>query len=284
MFSETIFLSLCTMLPSLYILSDCYYLLVVFLVVLSVILGILVSKIKIEIKLILLIIILSIYQKNLTIFGTLFVKIYNIIYINTIEKRKDNTELVEIVKQIYIPNFNLITDFSKLPDTPSIIVCNYCHDRIENLACILIPRHIVIMMRDQVRNTTKLDKIVKWRIETKDKDSYEDTKKQILEHTRQGRSIFTYITKHPKHKINYISKIRTGVFHIAKELDIPITPIVIDFIDTKFGSIPYQNFRIITGETFKVTNVKKQVYVTKVFFRNTLSFCIKNKKNYNING
>ena len=66
----------------------------------------------------------------------------------------------------------------------------------------------------------KFDKIVKWRIETKANGSFEDTKNQIQNHINNGRYIFTYVTKHPKYKFNYISKVRSGVFYIAKELNI----------------------------------------------------------------
>ena len=270
------------LLPSLKIIGDCYYLFIVFILLLLFTLSILLLKIEPKYKVIILLTLFLVYKNTFAIVGNIFCNLFNLIYIDSVYNRKNNNHLVKVVKPIYIKYFNFVTNFEKLPSKPSIIVCNYCNDRVENLTCILLPKDLAIMMRDQVRNTMKFDKILKWRIETKENGSFENTKKQIQKHVSKGRYIFTYVTKHPKYMFNYISKVRSGVFYIAKELNIPITLLAIDYIDTKFGTIPYQNFRIHVGDTFYIQEPKESIYKCKKFFKNTLTEFINTKYKYKV--
>ena len=265
------------LIPSLKIIGDCYYLFIIFILLLLFIFAILLLKIQMKYKVIIILILYLIYKNTFIVVGKIFYSLIKLIYIDSVDNRKNNKTLIKLVKPVYTKYFNFSTNFENLPSKPSIIVCNYCNDRIENLCCILLPIDLTIMMRDQVRNTMKFDKIVKWRIETKANGSFEDTKNQIQNHINNGRYIFTYVTKHPKYKFNYISKVRSGVFYIAKELNIPITLLAIDFIDTKFGTIPYQNFRIHVGDTFYVQDPKKSVHKCKKFFKNTLTEFVNTK-------
>jgi len=275
--SNLILILILVIIPSLKNMGDCYYLFAVFTFLLLFISTILLSNLKIEIKVTIILILFLLYKNTFIVVGSFVFILLKLIYIDSIEDRKNNKSLVKLVKPIYTTYFNLITNFENLPSIPSIIVCNYCNDRVENLCCILLPVDLAIMMRDQVRNTMRFDKIVKWRIETKKNGSFEETKTQIQNHIKDGRYIFTYVTKHPKYKFNYISKVRSGVFYIAKELNIPITLLAIDYIDTSFGMIPYQNFRIHVGDTFYVEDPKKTVFKCKKFFKNTLTGFINTK-------
>jgi hypothetical protein len=221
-------------------------------------------------------IILFFKESCLTI-GKTFLEVYKLAYIDSVENRKDDTLLKDVVKKIYNPTLNLKTNFKKIPDIPTIFVSNYCNDRLENLSCILIPKNIAILMRDGLKKTTKLHKLVKWPIFTKENKNYEHTKNEIITHVNQGRSIFAYITKYPSDKPNVIHTVRSGLFSIAKELNIPITLVAIDFIDTKFNNIQKQNFHIEIGETFKVDNIREAIYKSRKYFQKTLTKFIKQK-------
>lgn len=268
-------------LPCLKIIGYYYYLSIVFILLLLFILSILLLKIEIKYKVIILLTLFLVYKNTFAIVGNVFYSLFTLVYIDSVDDRKNNKHLISIVKPIYMKYFNFVTNFEKLPDKPSIIVCNYCDDRVENLCCILLPKDLAIMMRDELKNIMKFGKILKWTIETKETGSFENTKKQIKEHINKNRYIFTYVTNNKKYKFNYISKIRSGVFHIAKELNIPITLLAIDYIDTKFGTIPYQNFRIHVGDTFYVEEPKNSIYKCKKFFKNTLTEFMNTKYNFN---
>lgn len=265
------------LIPSLQLLSDFYYSFTIFVVLLILLITISLLKINSKIKICILIMILIVFKNNFLIIAKTFVNIYKAAYVNTLSNRKDDSELRDIVKKIYLPHLKIKTNFNKLPNKPTIMICNYCNDRLENLACILIPKDMAIMMRDGLKKTTKLHKLVKWPIFTGEKNNYENTKKEMIEHINSGRSIFTYVTKYPRDIPNFITKIRTGVFSIAKELDIPITLVAIDYIDIKYNIIPDQNFQIEIGDTFKVDNIQLSIHKARKFFRNTMTKFINQK-------
>lgn len=280
MLNEILIIILCLIViitPSLQLITDFYYSFCTFIVLIFTVLSILFLKINIKIKFIQIFIILFIFKNNLLIIGKTLMKVFDAAYINTLSTRTDDSKLRDIVNSIYSPTLKIKTNFKKLPSYPSIIVCNYCNDRLENLSCILIPKNMAIMMRDGLKKTTKLHKLVKWPIFTQEKNSYDNSKKEIVEHIKEGRSIFTYITKYPRNIPNYIPKIRSGMFSIAKELDLPITLVAIDYIDIKFNIIQDQNFYIEIGDTFKVDNVQDSMYKARKFYTEKMNKFIKQK-------
>ena len=70
------------------------------------------------------------------------------------------------------------------------------------------------------------------------KDSnYDDIKEQIREHIKT-KSIFVYPEMVKKRTDIYeLCEFRTGIFNIAKELNIPVVPVVIDHIKYGIGGI-----------------------------------------------
>ena len=87
---------------------------------------------------------------------------------------------------------------------------------------------------------------------------------------KEGRSVFSYVTKTPRLGPTYIQNIRTGMFKLAKELNVPVTLIAIDYIDSTFGMIHSQNFNIEIGDTFMVDDVNESVYIAKKFFKDKM--------------
>lgn len=189
------------------------------------------------------------------------------VYRESPKKRLNDEKLRKIVREVYSPVLNLKTNFERLPVQPSILVCNYCNDRLENLACILIPKDIAIMMKSSVR---KLDRLIKWPILIGEKDAYEYSKKEIRRHVDEKRSVFSYVTSYPKDEPTLIRKVRSGMFSIAKELNIPITMVAIDYIDIRCNRINRQNFQIEIGETFFVDDVDLGVRKSKRFFKDCM--------------
>ena len=125
-------------------------------------------------------------------------------------------------------------------------------------------------MRDTLKNISKLHKLIKWPIYTKAKNSYENTKNEVCNNIKEGRSVFSYVTKTPRLGPTYIQNIRTGMFKLAKELNVPVTLITIDYIDSTFGMIHSQNFNIEIGDTFMVDDVNESVYIAKKFFKDKM--------------
>ncbi len=226
-------------------------------------------------KIVLIILIIVVFRINLCIYWYLInvsFKVSNNMYIGTNERlRKDITELFK-------DKFNFIHNFEKLPTYPTMIVSNYIYDRLEHIACIVIPREIAIVMGKAMIDLAKLDKVVNNLIlRPTEGGSFEKVKVQVKEKYKKGLSIFTYVTK-ISHSNKYINRVRCGMFTIAKDLGIPVTPVAIDYINfNTFGVIVPQNFRISVGETFIVNNVNNARYQTRIFLREQHKLFIKNK-------
>ena len=269
-------LSLLTLIPSVKNITYTNYMFALTFMIILIILIIFVTNINVKIKILTISILLFTYRNNLLLFNFYFDLLFVNGYINTTNDRIDNKILTKKCHNIFNQIFNLKLNFSKLTDKPSLIVCNYCTDRFENPAIILIPKNIVVLARDIVLKYSKLNKLLKWVIVIKKENSYENTKKEIMKHVNEGRSVVSYITKDPYLGPLDIRGIRSGIFKIAKELDIPVTPIAIDYIDNTYGSIKYQNFHIEAASSFKVDNIKDSMYETKKFYKESM---IKFKKN-----
>jgi hypothetical protein len=268
---------LIVLIPSLKYIFSFYYTFGLFAISLLLFLLFIILKIKLELKLIILTFLFIIFQNTYRTVGKMLFEMYKLIHLNIVDKRKDDSTLRDIVKNIYSPILVLKTNFKKLPNKPTIFVSNYCNDIFENLSCILIPKDIAILMRDGLKKTTKLHKLVKWPIFTSEKNNYENIKNEILNHIKEGRSIFAYITKYPHDIPNMIHNVRSGMFSLAKELNIPINLVAIDYIDREFYNIQKQNFHIEIGETFNVDNVQDAIYKTRKYYRKTLTKFIKKK-------
>ena len=273
MFNILIIFLLCTVLLLQNILkyiADVYYSFVVSTIVISIITCLLVTKLPIETKIGVISAFIYLYKSNISLTSSTILTIYKEGYINKLTDRKDDEKLRAIVQHMFSRYFNLKVDITRLPDIPTIIVCNYCTDRLENLSCILIPKNMAIVMRNTLTKVSKLDKLIQWPLYTKSKNSYNNTMNEVNKHIKEGRSVFSYVTTTPKLGVEYIKKVRSGMFKIAKELNVPITLVAIDYIESVFGMIPRQNFSLLVGETFMVSDIQHAIYKTQRFFRHSM--------------
>ena len=206
--------------------------------------------------------ILLLYNKNLSI----IMDLVNIM--RTYRLAPDNKYIRENVTTVLKKHFIFSHNFWKLPEYPTIIVSNYIYDRAENITCITIPKSLAIIIADNFAALTHVDSVINNCIIKKKSNDYNNIKKNIAKAITDGHSVFAYITK-PSHNRN-IGKIRSGMFSIAKELGIPITPIVFDYIYSIYGYIPSQKYRIRVGDTFLVNNIEKDMEKVGNFFSETI--------------
>ena len=78
-----------------------------------------------------------------------------------------------------------------------------------------------------------------------------------------------------------VGKERTGIFHICKELQIPIVPVVIDRIITYNGFIIKQNFRIKVGYAHIINDIKKFTNNLNKYYLKCFKIFATNKYPYN---
>lgn len=231
--------------------------------------------VKFNIRIGLLILIIAVFRINISVYFFFVGITRNVLvnkYIGTDEKlRKD-------VRELFDTQFNFIHNFEDLPTYPTMLVTNYVYDRLEHIACIVIPHEIAIVMGKAMIDLANLDKVVNHLVlRPVEGGSFKKVKQQVGQMYKQGLSIFTYVTKISP-KVGYISRIRSGMFTIAKDLGIPVTPIAIDYIHTNsVGAIVPQNFRIIVGKTFMVNSVSESRHRARMFLMEQHKYFIKNK-------
>ena len=84
------------LIPSLKIIGDCYYLFIVFILLLLFILAILLLKIQIKYKVIIILILYLIYKNTFIVVGKIFYSLIKLIYIDSVDNRKNNKPLILI--------------------------------------------------------------------------------------------------------------------------------------------------------------------------------------------
>ena len=180
-------------LPSLRMVTHIYYIFSSFLTVLVFCVCVLFMPIPITVRATIVLVILAVFRYNITISGSLVNSIVKFAFVKPLSTRIDDSVLRESVLKIFTKHFMLKTNFAQFPEQPSIIVANYCKDRMENMACVLLPGKIAIMMRRGL-TILGLHKVVKWPLFTEESGNYEKTKKLVTGHILQGHHIFGYIT------------------------------------------------------------------------------------------
>jgi len=181
-----------------------------------------------------------------------------------------------VAKNIY-SNFYLSENFKDLPKENSIIVCNYPSDFLEYFVKWLIPKYSVFVVIKEIGGFMEKIAGIKT-LSVKRGGGYEDLKIQIKEAIKHS-SIFVYINQ-PEYRISKkcIGKFRTGMFSIAHELHIPITPIITDVIHQNKGYIPYQNYRIKIGKTEIISNLENYINKIRINYKKNILHFSKNKK------
>ena len=169
----------------------------------------------------------------------------------------------------------------KLPDKPTIILCNYPANYIEYLCNKLLSKGICFVILKAAVVQSRIVKLFykdNCVIFVAKNGSFQHTVGLIKRKIRQGYSIFTYIEKdYYKRRDKYtISELRSGMFTIAKTIGVTITPIVFDHIDHYAGVIMQDKFRIYIDSTRLVEDVYTEVEsVRKLFTKKLRLFKIK---------
>ena len=167
----------------------------------------------------------------------------------------------------------------KLPEKPTIIMCNYPANYIEYLCnkllhpiqnkgiCFVILKAAVVQSR--IVKLFYPDNCILFIAKG---GSFQHTLDLIKRKISQGYSIFTYIEKdYYKRRDKYsISKLRSGMFTIAKTIGVTITPVVFDHIDHYAGLITQDTFRIHIGSTRLVKDVAEEVELVRQLFTKKL--------------
>ena len=176
------------------------------------------------------------------------------------------------ILSLIIFNIELDTqiNISNIPKNPTIFITNYPSNYIEYLIPMFLGDKVCLLVRDHAVKTIKylygIDNII-----GVEKGKFDKLQKQIKEKMDQGYHIYSYVERDFYNRKNMynITELRSGMFSIAKNINVTITTIVSDHVE-HIGGIINNNFKIIIGKTKYVKNVSKEMENTSKFFRKNL--------------
>jgi hypothetical protein len=168
---------------------------------------------------------------------------------------------------LYENGLNLEIDRSKLPNAPTMYISNYPANYIEYLTHGLFGRKFCLLVHGPAIKILKYiygnDHLI-----AINKGNFDKVQELVNNKMKDGYSIFCYVERdYYNRKDNYtVQEFRTGMFHIAKNLNKTITPLCIDHLDHFMGMVDTRNsFRIAVGETQFIDNIEDTMNNVKLF-------------------
>lgn len=190
-----------------------------------------------------------------------------------------NKELYRsLVSNIFSKCFTLRHNFNTIPSHPTIFLSTYPITVLEYAIPSLIPRQICFLTSRRAEKALKLVYGPEEYLVFNDSkgNNYEYLREEIRKRI-QTTSMFVYVEDKTQRIHDFhVGNMRKGMFHIAKELGVTITPLAVDGIIIENGVIPEQKFEVLLGPTQKVTDpittmldVRKFLLENKRYFQKT---------------
>ena len=164
-------------------------------------------------------------------------------------------------------NFEISHNFDQLPAAPTIFVCNYVHDRYENIFCMYIPAKITIIASVEMIEYANLSTTIDAIPTNSRGGNYELLEQKIIKVMDSRRSIFCYPQKPCFVEGRNYGKMRGGIFQIARAHGFTITPLYIDPIQSQCGAIFRQTIRMRVGKTAPVINAAQTMLELGKFYK-----------------
>jgi hypothetical protein len=167
---------------------------------------------------------------------------------------------------LYKIGLNLEMNTNNIPTNPTIYMSNYPSNNIEYLTHGLFCDKFCLVVGSGIYKYIKYIYDEKHLISVH-KGSFDSVQDQIKKKIADGFSIFCYIEKeYFNRKSDFeLTEFRTGMFHIAKNLNVTITPVCVDHIIYNMGIIDDNVFKIKIGQTMHVENVEESMNIVRKF-------------------
>lgn len=172
---------------------------------------------------------------------------------------------------LYKMNFGLKMNEKDIPCKPTIIMANYPINYVEYLTQGLFGSKVCLLVHEPAI------KVLKYihgeeHLVCVNKGEFDQLQQRVKEKLDSGYHIFCYIERdYYNRKHDYqITELRSGMFTIAKNLEVTITPVVIDHIKHTCGIDEDIPFQIKIGRTQTVDNVKEVMNKVRDFYSKNL--------------
>lgn len=206
------------------------------------------------------------------------VQFLSYVSIGVISNYIDSTRKIGSVylSQMFFNNcVNLTHNFQMIPKQNTIFLANYPTTVVEYICFKLLPVDVAIVVANGFIGSwtlcfCKSGQFIKLK---GGKNNFEGLLEDIKEKIK-NMSIFVYIEDQTRKKKiigNSIAyPLRKGIFEIAYQTGITITPLFIDRVKIRNGLIDKRPFSMVVGETTKVTDTKNSAIQTYKFLNSIL--------------
>lgn len=171
------------------------------------------------------------------------------------------------INTLFTSGFRFSENFKDIPDKPCIIMSNYAKDLSTGyIVQSTFPKKYRLIMNKGWPYTLcsrvfPENSIIL--VDHEERNNYKYIREKIVESIHQGYYVFCYIEdirKPNKHNKPYsISKLRSGIFSIAKQYNIPIVPMVIDYCPFIYSLFYNPKYRVKIGESMYVEDVIESI-------------------------
>lgn len=167
---------------------------------------------------------------------------------------------------------NIDANFNRLPKRNTILLVNYPAQRIEYMLQTIFPRRLCLVSSVRAKGFVSLIYPEEQLILLSDGNGKFEKTKEMIKNKINDYTIFVYANDNNTRVGEYhVGKLRKGMFYIAKELGIPITPVAISHIEPVCGAILNQTIYIRVGATKQVFDPVQSIIDTRRFLQRNLN-------------
>jgi hypothetical protein len=149
---------------------------------------------------------------------------------------------------------------------PTIFICNYAADRFENLFPLFLPKQVTFIMSELFADISNFDNMIPSIVVPK-ANSFQKITRLINTAIKNGNDVLCYCQKPLFVDGDNYGRIRTGIYKIARDNKLTITPLYIEPIKTFMNAVCYQEIQITAADPIVVTEVSQAILYTKTFFK-----------------
>jgi len=194
------------------------------------------------------------------------IKVYNILR-NRKKQHLSGNYISKIFRYV-----NINSNFNRLPKRNTILLVNYPAQRIEYMLQALFPRKLCLVSSGRSKSFVSLIYPEEQLILLPDGNGKFEKTKEMIKNKINDYTIFVYINDNSTRVGEYhVGKLRKGIFYIAKELGITITPVAISHIEPVCGAILNQTIYIRVGATTQVFDPVQSIIDTRKFLQRNLN-------------
>lgn len=181
----------------------------------------------------------------------------------------------ELFKTVCAPkifkHLTITDNFFRLPSQHTIFLANYPAQRLEYMLQGIFPRDLCLIASARASRFVSMiypeEQLI---LLPEGGNNFEMARAAVRDKIKQY-DIFVYVNdNHTRMSEYHVGKLRKGMFHIAHELGIPITPVAISHIEPVLGALINQKVHIRVGPTTSVADPHESMISTKQFLQDNL--------------